>query len=260
MERYPESGTDAQRNASPRLECASCSDIGRVRVRNEDVLWAEPQHGWLVLSDGMGGYRGGDIAARLAVERIERRLCDEGRDCDRRERLLDLLLAAVDDANAEIRRAGVMRPELSGMGATVVVAAFLGAEMICAHVGDSRLYRLRDGVLERLTRDHSLLQEQIDAGMIHPGDIRGERLRGLLTRGLGVDLLVEPDIAVHEVCADDLYLLCSDGLTDMVDDAEIAAELGGGGDLPEIARRLVALANDYGGRDNVSVIVARPAA
>ncbi len=239
------------------IEFASCTDTGRVRARNEDALAIDAARGWAVLADGMGGYHGGDVAARLGVDAVARRLGADLVDGVAVDHTAQALLAAVDEANSEILDAGLVRPELAGMGSTVVVAAFVDASVVSAHVGDSRLYRLRDARLERLTRDHTVLQEQIDGGVITVEDARWSPSRGLLTRALGVDRTVIPDIAVHAAQAGDVFLLCSDGLTDMLDDVEIEHLLGRPGDPAEIARQLVDCANASGGRDNVTVIVAR---
>lgn len=243
--------------ARPLLCCASRSHVGRVRLRNEDALRVDASLGWLVLADGMGGYQGGDIAAGLAVDVAARCLARDAAVPRSTEDLVRIARRAAEDANAEIRRVGVLRPELAGMGATLVLAVFLQDRLVCAHVGDSRLYRYAGGRLELLTRDHTLLQERVDAGMMRPEDARRSRYRGMLTRGLGVSPLVEADIAVHPVHEADIFLLCSDGLTDMLDDEEISSLLEMGGGLDEVADRLVEAANASGGRDNVSVILAR---
>lgn len=239
------------------LRCASRSHVGRVRLRNEDALRVDAEHGWLILADGMGGYQGGDIAANLAVDVVVRCLARDAAVPRSVDGLARIARRAAEDANAEIRRVGVLRPELAGMGATLVLAIFLPDRMVCAHVGDSRLYRFGVDGLELLTRDHTLLQERVDAGMMRPEEARRSRYRGMLTRGLGVAPLVDADVAVHPVHEADIFLLCSDGLTDMLDDEEISSLLELGGGLDELADRLVEAANANGGRDNVSVILAR---
>jgi protein phosphatase len=254
--------TTKPRSASPRrVEFAAHSDVGRVRTRNEDALETCPERGWAVLADGMGGYRGGDVAARLAVSAALRRLEYEAA-ADRMqsvETAAHSLARAVEDANTEVLRAGIADPDLAGMGATLLAVAFLDGQAVSAHVGDSRLYRWREGEFEQLTRDHTMLQEQVDGGVMSAEDARHSRYRGMLTRGVGVASLVQPELGVHVARAGDLFLLCSDGLTDMLDDDEIAAVLAGGEPLRATAEHLVAQANLHGGRDNVSVIVARMA-
>ena len=162
------------------------------------------------------------------------------------------------DANAAIFQAAQDEAGYAGMGTTLVAALFFDDRVAVAHVGDSRLYRLRDGTLSLLTHDHSLLQEQIDSGLLSAEEARYSLNRNLVTRALGVDPLVEVDLAEHLVLPDDLYLLCSDGLNDMVPDEEIALALQTLSDHLELAAtQLVEMANDQGGRDNVSVILVK---
>lgn len=249
-----------------RFEFCTRSDVGRVRKRNEDSLAVDARRGWAVLADGMGGYRGGDVASRMAVEATLRRLDRDlvAPDDGVPGRVAAVLAAAVHDANADIRAEAGRDHDLSGMGSTLVVAAFLADCVVTAHVGDSRMYRLRDGVLEQLTRDHTMLQELVDAGILAPEDVAHSQFRGLLTRGLGVAPRVQPEPGTHSIRPGDVFLLCSDGLTDMLDDAAIAAVLQPVASLAtrleEAADRLVALANAQGGRDNISVILVRMAA
>lgn len=249
-----------------RFEFCSRSDVGRVRKRNEDSLAIDERRGWAVLADGMGGYRGGDIASRMAVEVIRRRLDRDLVAPGERVpgHVAAMLEAAAHEANAAIRAEATRDPNLSGMGSTLVVAVFLADCVVIAHVGDSRMYRLRGGVLERLTRDHTMLQELLDAGILAPEDVAHSQFRGLLTRGLGVSAQVLPEPGTHSARPGDVFLLCSDGLTDMLDDAAIAAVLQPVGSQTtrpeEAADRLVALANAQGGRDNISVILVRMAA
>ncbi|NMF87445.1 PP2C family protein-serine/threonine phosphatase [Aromatoleum petrolei] len=249
-----------------RLEFCSRSDVGRVRKRNEDSLAVDKDRGWAVLADGMGGYRGGDVASRIAVEVTMRRLRQDlgASGADEPAHIAAVLEAAVREANAEIRAAAVRDPNVAGMGSTLVVGTFLADRVLTAHVGDSRMYRLRHGVLERLTRDHTMLQQLVDAGILAPEDVTHSQFRGLLTRGLGVAPVVVPESGTHSAGPGDVFLLCSDGLTDMLDDAAIAAAL-----RPlavqeiqpdEAADRLLALANAQGGRDNISLILVRMAA
>ena len=252
----------SQSAPSFRVEFAANSDVGRVRTRNEDALHVCPEHGWAILADGMGGYRGGDVAAHLAVTTALRRLeyeaaAQHAGTVETVETVARSLASAVGDANAEIHRVGIAEPDLAGMGATLLAVAFLSSQVVSAHVGDSRLYRWRDGAFEQLTRDHTMLQEQVDGGMMSAEDARLSRYRGMLTRGVGVSVLVEPEVGVHGAGAGDIFLLCSDGLTDMLHDDEISTVLGGGEPLAATAERLVELANLHGGRDNVSVILAR---
>lgn len=238
-------------------EFGSLSDVGRVRRRNEDALHVDPDGRYAVLADGMGGYRGGDVAAGLAVA-VVKNVLDAGLaapfDPDMVARML---FDAIRDANAAIYDAGQADPALAGMGCTLILATFVGDEVVSAHVGDSRLYRWRDVRLALLTRDHTMLQEQVDGGIISAEEARGYAYRGLLTRGLGVADEVLPDLGIHDAVEGDVFLLCSDGLTDMLDDRSIAASLASPAAVGEVAATLVRQANDRGGRDNVSVVVGR---
>ncbi|HMM72058.1 MAG TPA: protein phosphatase 2C domain-containing protein, partial [Rhodocyclaceae bacterium] len=169
-----------------------------------------------------------------------------------------VLIQEIGRANAAIYQAAHSQPQYSGMGTTLVAALFFDNAVTVAHVGDSRLYRFRDAQLVQLTRDHSLLQEQIDSGMISAEDAKLSHNKNLVTRAVGVDPEVEPEIHAYPTQAGDVYLLCSDGLNDMVDDAEIALTLQTlSANLELAATQLVQMANDNGGRDNVSVILVR---
>jgi PPM family protein phosphatase len=238
------------------LRVVTRSDVGRVRARNEDSLAVLAEWNWLVLSDGMGGYRGGDVASRLAVEALSESSCRFGGSAREAASALEVLKGAIEEANALILRTAAGRPELAGMGATVVAAIFLPGRLVVGHVGDSRLYRLRRGELLQLTRDHTLLQEQLDRGIITAEAARLSPVRGMLTRALGVDATVQPDLASYPALSGDTYLMCSDGVTDMIADEEIMELMADAADLQGAAERVVDLANDRGGRDNISLILA----
>ncbi len=251
---------------SDALEIVLRTDTGRVREHNEDAVFANPHLGFVVLADGMGGYNAGEVASSMATTRLASEL--ESALAARAPHATDgpggeafagqCLRDAVADANAAIFQAAQDEAGYAGMGTTLVAALFFDDRVAVAHVGDSRLYRLRDGTLSLLTHDHSLLQEQIDSGLLSAEEARHSLNRNLVTRALGVDPLVEVDLAEHLVLPDDLYLLCSDGLNDMVPDEEIALALQTlSGHLELAATQLVEMANDQGGRDNVSVILVK---
>lgn len=251
---------------SDALEIVLRTDTGRVREHNEDAVFANPHLGFVVLADGMGGYNAGEVASSMATTRLASEL--ESALAARAPHATDgpggeafagqCLRDAVADANAVIFQAAQEEAGYAGMGTTLVAALFFDDRVVVAHVGDSRLYRLRDGTLSLLTHDHSLLQEQIDSGLLSAEEARHSLNRNLVTRALGVDPLVEVDLAEHLVLPDDLYLLCSDGLNDMVPDEEIALALQTlSGHLELAATQLVEMANDQGGRDNVSVILVK---
>ena len=248
---------------SEALRIAVRTDTGLVRPHNEDAIFADAALGLAILADGMGGYNAGEVASSMAVTRLAATLVgrlDNGEPAHplagERGAVLAHLAAEIADANAQIHCASLVDARCKGMGTTLVVAWFYDNRVAVAHVGDSRLYRLRGGRLERMTRDHSLLQEAIDKGMIHPDDAALAPGRGLITRALGAYPAVDPELGDFEVAPGDLYLLCSDGLTEMVNDEEIRATLKAFGDNPPMAAtQLVQMANDSGGRDNISVIV-----
>jgi protein phosphatase len=169
-----------------------------------------------------------------------------------------ILRNVIAKANSSIYQAANSQPQYAGMGTTLVVAMLCDNHISVAHIGDSRLYRLRGGELEQLTRDHSLLQEQIDSGMISKEMARRSQNKNLVTRAVGIEPDVEADINTFEVTEDDVFLLCSDGLNDMVEDDDIHLTLGTlSANLPLAASQLVQMANDNGGRDNISVILIR---
>ena len=249
------------------LDVASLSDTGMVRPHNEDAVFVDGAAGLAVLADGMGGYNAGEVASGIAVDVITKNMLPElnsRRDLTKVDSSTGLTHAAlllqqqIATANKAIYDTAQARPDCAGMGTTVVASVFCGNRAAIGHVGDSRCYRLRGPKLEQLTRDHSLLQEQIDSGLLTKEAARHSKNRNLVTRALGVDATVEPEIRDYEALAGDIYLLCSDGLNDMVEDEEIGAVvLLHSADLDLAATKLVQLANDNGGRDNVSVILVR---
>ena len=246
------------------LQCSALSDTGMVRAQNEDAVVVLADLGVAILADGMGGYQAGEVASRMAIDVCSRSLQQDFAGfewlpgSERSERLSRLLLKAVFSANAAIFQASLADVHHAGMGTTLVLTLAHHDKLLVAHVGDSRLYRLRDGQLEQITRDHSQVQDQVDAGLLSPEQARNAPNRNLVTRALGIDMLVQPELNRYATRAGDLYLLCSDGLNDMVDDAQIAAIVrAGGASLDATAAALVASANAMGGADNVSVILIR---
>ena len=239
------------------LEYVALSDMGRLRKNNEDAVQAVPEHGFVVLADGMGGHNAGEVASRMAVTLIAKELGEwlkDNHDASLRE-LRRAMAVSVDAANRSIFEAANTNADYHGMGTTLVMAVMHQGEMVLGHAGDSRAYLWRDGELKQLTRDHSLLQEQIDSGLITLAEAAMSSNHNLVTRALGVEDLVLLDVQHRPLEAGDLYLLCSDGLTDMLDDSEIAEELRNNAvlDTEMRAQRLIDLANERGGRDNISV-------
>lgn len=250
---------------SDALEIVVKTDPGMVRSHNEDSVFGNPHRGLVILADGMGGYNAGEVASGMATTVLSTELdaafatrSPDDVNPDGTPYSHAAVREHVARTNSAIYNAAESQPQYAGMGTTLVLALFHDDRVTAAHIGDSRLYRLRDGVLEQLTRDHSLLQEQIDAGMISAEEARHSQNKNLVTRALGVDPEVETEIHDHEVRVGDIYLLCSDGLNDMVEDEETALTLQAlGANLELAATQLIQMANDNGGRDNVSVILVK---
>lgn len=248
------------------LEMISLTHPGMVRAHNEDSVACEPSCGLVVLTDGMGGYNAGEVASGIAVSVVSSEIkhyLEDARPEDKDPASGDdvavmLLKVNVQKANSSIYHAAHSQPQYAGMGTTIVSGLFYDNRVAVAHIGDSRMYRLRGDVFESITRDHSLLQEQIDSGMISKADARVSQNKNLVTRAVGIDAEVEPEMHVHDVKRGDIYLLCSDGLNDMVEDEEIADTVKMlKSNLPLLATQLIQTANDNGGRDNVSVILVK---
>jgi protein phosphatase len=253
-------------NLTSVLEMASATDPGIVRSHNEDSIAVDTRLGLAVLADGMGGYNAGEVASGIAVamlttemkQALQSKMPPADPGLHGEALAARLIREHSSKANAAIYQTANSRPQYAGMGTTLVVALFHDNSMTVGHIGDSRLYRLRDGSFDQMTRDHSLLQEQIDSGVITKEQARHSMNKNLVTRAVGIDPHVETEVYTHDVRPDDIYLLCSDGLSDMVADDEIKATLDARkANLPLAAERLVQLANECGGRDNISVILVR---
>ncbi len=253
-------------NLAKALEIASATHTGMVRSHNEDAIAADGGVGLAVLADGMGGYNAGEVASGIAVALItsEMRqaipktnlhaLSQEEGDLQ----AVRMLKGVVTKTNTSIFESANSQPQYAGMGTTLVVALFRDNRVSVAHIGDSRLYRMRNERLDQVTRDHSLLQEQIDSGMLSKEAARRSQNKNLVTRALGIEPEVEPEIHTYDAQPGDIYLLCSDGLNDMVEDEDIELTLNAmGSNLPLAANQLVQMANDNGGRDNISVILVK---
>ncbi|HNJ84588.1 MAG: Stp1/IreP family PP2C-type Ser/Thr phosphatase [Piscinibacter sp.] len=242
------------------LEYFSATDTGRARNNNEDSVAVDEASHLVVLADGMGGYNAGEVASGMATSFIKTELgrwlaeaSDNASDTDVR-RAMDI---CVDNANRAIFNAANSNPQYAGMGTTLVVGVFRDGRLLMGHVGDSRGYRLRGGRLAQITHDHSLLQEQIDSGLITAEQAAFSANKNLVTRAVGVEDTVLLETHLHDVLPGDTYLLCSDGLSDMLDDESIAQLLQSSDALSEVAAALVDAANDAGGKDNISVVLAR---
>jgi serine/threonine protein phosphatase PrpC len=247
------------------LEVAACTDKGRIRPTNEDSYHVSREKDLFVLSDGMGGAAKGEVASAMAVEVVS--ACFEADPVIAVSREptpgsefsgeTTLLIRAVQKANRKIHEAGTRDPAARGMGATIVAARISGSSLSLAHVGDSRAYLLRAHTLQQLTSDHSLVAEQVRQGLMTDQQAAVSELQSVLTRALGMEESVEVDADEMELFPGDSLLLCSDGLTRMVPEYEVAGILSRYPDVRTAAERLVERANECGGHDNVTVVVVR---
>ena len=251
-------------NVASAIKVVRLTDIGKVRDHNEDAVASDLSIGLLVLADGMGGYRAGEVASEMAVLLVAAEITQAMQDefyteLEKSDLLPEsyMLKSAVEQANAAIYQVSQDEPQCAGMGTTLVTGIFTNNKLVIGHIGDSRMYRLRGGALKQLTEDHSLVQEQINAGLITQEQAQTSSHKNLVTRALGIEPDVELELQELDVEVGDLYLLCSDGLSDMVSDAEIAETLREvNGNITQAANRLIHLANEHGGVDNISVMLA----
>lgn len=246
------------------LEFAAKTDTGLVRSHNEDSVAISAEYGFAILADGMGGYNAGEVASGIATtvlkESLEQRLRDQQWDIrlNRSKRIQQMLVESIIHANDSIFEAARIEPKNTGMGTTLVAALFHHDRVTVAHVGDSRAYRLRNGAITQITHDHSMLQEQIDAGLVSEEGAQFAQNRNLITRAMGVDYDLDVEVHEHQTEAGDIYILCSDGLSDMISKQQIHDAVSKAApNLESICNELIRKANDNGGRDNVSVILIK---
>lgn len=250
------------------IEAGARTDLGRVRKNNEDCYSIDPSLQLYVLSDGMGGEAHGEVASKLAVQTVltHCRQSENSRATpifgesspDVSERT-NRLASAIHLANRKVFETASSNEEQKGMGATIVAAWIEAQRLSIAHVGDSRAYLLRAGTMDQMTADHSLVAEKVRVGILTPQEADASEMQSVLTRAVGTSSTVDVDTDEQVLLDGDFVLLCSDGLTRMVTDPEIASTLLISTSAQEAAERLVDLANDNGGVDNVSVIVLRVA-
>ena len=248
-----------------KIDFAELTHTGMVRDHNEDAIGTDGDMGIIVLADGMGGYNAGEVASGIAVQTITD-LASEGANREERNdldpttglmRQSIVLRDAVSRANKIIFQTAQSQTHCEGMGTTLVAAMFYDNKISIAHVGDSRAYRLRGEQFEQLTMDHSLLQELVDRGFYSEEEAQRSTNRNYVTRALGVEPTVEVEVQEYDVLPEDIYLLCSDGLPDMVEDEDIHLTISTfNASLDVVGEQLVQLANEHGGRDNVSVMLA----
>ena len=254
-------------NLADKLEIVNLSDVGRRRPHNEDSTLTDLGLGMVLLADGMGGYKAGEVASAIAVTAIHEELKQRLQAIDEdmhtvgqngESAQLQATREAIIHSNSEIYGTAQRDSQCHGMGTTIIVALFHNNAVVIGHVGDSRVYRLRNNLLRQVTRDHSLMQELIDRGLYTPEEAAKNTPKNLVTRALGIDREVKVDMLEEPAFPGDIYLLCSDGLNDMVDDEEIHLTLSKySANLVQAAEELVRLANANGGKDNTSVILVR---
>ena len=252
--------------SSFRIESRGITDVGQRRDHNEDAFLVDEELGLFIVADGMGGHAGGGTASRLAVETIQATVrhakesdpaaFGSGAPAVEESPLPDVLREAVEEACAVIYRTAQGDPELAGMGTTVTAALVDSRLAYVAHVGDSRCYLLREGRIYQVSEDHSLVNEQLKAGAISPDEAKHSRFKNIITRSVGFEQQVQVDLMGLELEAGDALVICCDGLSNLVDDSEILAIVGES-TIDLAPGRLVALANDRGGDDNITVIVIR---
>jgi PPM family protein phosphatase len=253
-------------NLKGKLRFVGLTDTGRVREHNEDTIALDQELGLLVLADGMGGYNAGEVASGIAVktivnlvkEALEREDLLEGDPGSGESRTAIILRDAIARANKIIFQTAHTQTQCEGMGTTIVAALLHDNRITIAHVGDSRLYRLRNSHFEQVTLDHSLLQELVDRGFYSPEEAQRAANKNYVTRALGVEAAVDVEIQEHPTQRGDIYVLCSDGLSDMVEDDDIHLTINTfGANLETVAKQLIQLGNDNGGKDNISVLLAQ---
>ena len=241
-------------------EFCTQTHTGLLRENNEDAALADEAHGVAVLADGMGGYNAGEVASDMATKIISselgRWLSEAGKQANVKEvrKALDI---CVHNANLAVFTAATQHEQYAGMGTTLVAGVFLESRLVLGHIGDSRCYRSRQKQLVQITKDHSLLQEQLDAGLITPEQAAISANRNLVTRALGIDDFVQLEVHDHAVEPGDIYLMCSDGLSDMVEDGFIARVMETDATLDQKAKQLISSANACGGRDNITVLLVQ---
>lgn len=237
-----------------RIECGARSDQGKVRASNEDSYIANAQNGLFVVADGMGGHAAGEVASKIAITSIEKTISS----CEPGSNHQDIIELAIQEANARVFETQRLKPEFRGMGSTLTLLLFQDNQYHVAQVGDSRAYLLRNGVLNQLTQDHSIVWPLYQSGILTKEDLSRHPQKNLITRSIGTHPQVDADMQSNDALEGDIFLLCSDGLTDVLSDQDISRILSREGKSPQqLCELLVDEANAAGGPDNVTVVVIR---
>jgi len=237
---------------------ASGTDVGQVRARNEDSVLILPNHGVAILADGMGGHQAGDVASKMAVDIIAEHLTAIAKADDTGSQVAITasdIRNAIQRANDAILDSSHDDPARHGMGSTIVVVAVRDSQFVCVHLGDSRLYRIRSGEIEAISRDHTLAEHYMRLGVMTPEEARTWEGRNMLLRGLGIEGVIEPETNEDSVLSGDILLLCSDGLTDVCEDPEIRDIVLSSEGPQHAVNQLIARSNEGGGPDNITAVV-----
>lgn len=255
-------------NPKGMIEFTNLTDVGKVRDHNEDYIRSEESIGLAVLADGMGGLNAGEVASSMSVHLLMDELTAYRNGTSLLEKEIgqgsndpievQVVKHAIEKANNAVFHVSQTQLQCRGMGTTIVVGLFYDDKVAVGHIGDSRMYRFRNHKLEQLTKDHSYVQELIDKGLCTPEEARRSKKKNVVTRAVGIAPDVEAEVHEYAVKVGDIYLMCSDGLTDLVNDYNIEASLRElSNNLTEAASHLVEVANASGGKDNISIIMAR---
>lgn len=241
------------------MKSCCITDVGQRRSTNQDFVYASEEPvgnlpNLFVVADGMGGHRAGDFASRYTVEVILKSV-----RADRERNPIKIIRKAIETANLKVLEKANSSEELAGMGTTVVAATVIGHYIYVANVGDSRVYLIRD-TIEQITKDHSLVEEMVRIGEINREQARNHPDKNIITRAVGVSSRVRIDFFDIKLERSDIILMCSDGLSNMIEDDEIERIIKEGNDLPEIALELIGEANQNGGKDNIAVVLIEPLA
>lgn len=235
------------------MRVVGLTDMGLVRQNNEDSFWIDQEQGLFIICDGMGGHRGGEVASYLAVQTIR-----EYMETNRHQAPAGTLVQSIEQANRIIFQTGHENAHLYEMGTTITAALIQDFHLVAANVGDSGLYLIREGVIRKITHDHTLAEQMLAEGVLKPDEIKDSSYNHILTRALGIDTAVKVDVFEEDLKPDDILLLCSDGLTDMVPDEDLLKLiLQAGNDMEQAAQALVQEALSRGGHDNITMVLLR---
>jgi len=237
-----------------KLNCFGITDPGLIRPNNEDAFLIKPDIGFCLVTDGVGGAAAGELASLIFSQTALEVFSSDNDPSE--NKTIERVKTTFRSAHERILNHVEDNPQHEGMACTAELITFQNQGFVIGHIGDSRTYRVRNGKLKQLTRDHSLVQDQIDQGLITPADVKNHSFRNVIFRAVGMKENLALDILRGKTYPGDLFLLCSDGLTDMIDDSLISQVLFSGFDLPRKTEKLLEMAKSAGGRDNITVVIA----